>query len=286
MPPLQPPPFDELFLRSDGHISEIWKRFLLKLQQQAVIPGTVTVAGPFGATFTLTGPTSVIFPTSGTLATAAGSVTTIAGTANEIAASAAVGAITLSLIGPHAFTTQPVNGVLYGNLTAALQAVTPNGTATNKFLTQASGLAPAWATLAASDIPKTSVGLIDTTGLTANVGASTLYAVPASGAGLYRVSAYVVETTAGSLSSVLPNVQIIYTDLDSSASVTLDATPILGIAGIGQTGALSANAIGTVASGVIPINVKASTTIQYQTVNYASNLAGMVYALHLRIEAL
>jgi hypothetical protein len=125
---------------------------------------------------------------------------------------------------------------------------------------------------------------IDTAGLQANVGASTLFAVPAGGEGLYRVSAYVVETVAGSLTSVLPNVQIVYTDKDSNASITIDATPVLGVAGIGQTGALNANTVGTASSGVIVIYVKASITIQYQTVNYASNLAGMTYALHIRLE--
>lgn len=127
---------------------------------------------------------------------------------------------------------------------------------------------------------------INTTGLTANVAASTLYAVPSTGAGLYRVSAFVVETTAGSVTSTLPNVQVVYTDNDTGGSVTLDATPILGVAGIGQTGALTANTVGTTATGVVVVNVQASTTIQYQTVNYASNLAGMAYALHLRLEAL
>lgn len=127
---------------------------------------------------------------------------------------------------------------------------------------------------------------IDTTGLTDNVAASTLYAVPASGEGMYRVSAYVVLTTAASLSSTLPNVQIVYTDKDSNTSVTLDATPVLGAAGLGQTGALTANTVGTVDAGVVPIYVKASTTIQYKTVNYASNLAGMAYALHIKLEAM
>ena len=127
---------------------------------------------------------------------------------------------------------------------------------------------------------------INTTGLTANVSASTLYAAPSTGEGFYRVSAYVVETTAGSLSSTLPNVQIVYTDKDSNTSVTMDATPILAGAGLGQSAALGVNAVGTVSSGVIVIYVKASTTIQYQTVNYASNLAGMTYALRLRLELL
>lgn len=127
---------------------------------------------------------------------------------------------------------------------------------------------------------------IDLTAQTANIGASTLYAVPASGVGMYRISSYVVETTAGSVSSTLPNVQVVYTDNDTAGSITMDATPILGIAGIGQTGALTANTIGTASAGVIVINVKASTTIQYQTVNYASSLAGMAYAIHIKIEAL
>lgn len=125
---------------------------------------------------------------------------------------------------------------------------------------------------------------VDTTGLTANVAATTLYAVPSTGAGIYRVSSLVVETTAGSVSSTLPNVQIVYTDAQTSGAVTLDATPVLGIAGTGQTGALTSNTIGTTASGVIVINAKASTNIQYQTVNYASTAAGMAYALHIVLE--
>lgn len=127
---------------------------------------------------------------------------------------------------------------------------------------------------------------IDTTGSTANIGATLLYAVPASGAGMYRVSVLIVETTAASVSSTLPNAQIVYTDNETSGTITLDATPILGIAGIGQTGALTANTVGTTVSGVIVINAKASTNINYQTVNYASTAAGMAYAIHIKLEAL
>lgn len=127
---------------------------------------------------------------------------------------------------------------------------------------------------------------IDLTAQAANISAATLYAVPASGVGMYRISAYVVETTAASISSTLPNVQIVYTDPDTNTSITIDATPILGAAGLGQTGVLTANTVGTAASGIIVISAKASTTIQYQTVNYASVAAGMQYALHLKLEAL
>lgn len=118
----------------------------------------------------------------------------------------------------------------------------------------------------------------------ANIGAATLYAVPATESGLFRVNAYVVLTTAASISSTLPNVQIIYTDNDTSGAITLDATPILGVAGIGQTGALTANTVGTAASGVITIDVKKSSTIQYQTVNYSSSTAGMAYSVYILLE--
>lgn len=320
MPILQPPPFHDAFQDESGGITESWKRFLNRLQTQATIPGNLTLSGTFNATITLTAPTSVVFPTSGTLLTSATAVASVAGTANQITASAAVGNVTLSLAGPHNFTTLATKGVLYGNATGAIQALAVNSSATNKFLTQSSSNAPAWSTLVAGDIPDVSatyslkagnaglvtvgklttynalatvsngvpseLATIDSTGLTANVAAATLYAVPASGEGLYRVSAYVVETTAGSVSSVLPNVQIIYTDKDSNVSVTIDATPVLGAAGLGQTGALNANTGGTVSSGVIVIYVKASTTIQYMTSNYASVAAGMTYALHLKLEVL
>ena len=130
------------------------------------------------------------------------------------------------------------------------------------------------------------IATIDSTGLTANVGLTTLYSVPSTGAGMYRVSAYVVTTTAASVSSTMPNVQVVFTDKDSNTSVTLDVTPILGAAGLGQSGLLTANTVGTVFSGSVPIYVKASTTIQYQTVNYSSTAAGLTYALHLKLEAL
>lgn len=130
------------------------------------------------------------------------------------------------------------------------------------------------------------IATVDSTGLAANVSVATLYAVPASGAGMYRVCAYTVLTTAASVSSTLPNIQIVYTDNETGGSITIDATPILGIAGIGQTGALNANTVGTASAGVIVVNAKASTNIQYQTVNYASTAAGMAYALHVKLEAL
>lgn len=49
-------------------------------------------------------------------------VTSITGTGNEIAASAATGAVVLSLVGPHAYTTQTANAILTGNGSSPLQS--------------------------------------------------------------------------------------------------------------------------------------------------------------------
>lgn len=48
------------------------------------LAGTLATAGAFASTFTMTGATSVTFPTSGTLATIGGSVVSLQGTANEV----------------------------------------------------------------------------------------------------------------------------------------------------------------------------------------------------------
>lgn len=72
---LPPPPFYDAFQTDQGGMTESWRRFLLKLQQQTAIPGSLVISGDFAVTFTLTGLTSVIFPTSGTLATTADTAT-------------------------------------------------------------------------------------------------------------------------------------------------------------------------------------------------------------------
>lgn len=59
--------------------------------------GNLTTSGAFDSIFTMTGATTVTFPTSGTLATVGGTVSSITGTANQIAASASTGPVTLSL---------------------------------------------------------------------------------------------------------------------------------------------------------------------------------------------
>src|SRR6185437_3343639 len=58
----------------------------------------------------------------------------------------------------------------------------------------------------------TEYATVDSTINTANIGLTTAYAVPASGAGMYRVSGYVIVNRTATTSSTLPNLQIQWTD--------------------------------------------------------------------------
>ena len=111
----------------------------------------------------------------------------------------------------------------------------------------------------------------------ANIGATTIYAIPAGRGGLYRVSAYCVVTQAATTSSTLPNLGILWSDDDSN-------TPLLA-SNVTPTNA--ANAIGAFGNGDIVISARESTNIQFQTSNYAS-VGGtpMQYATHIRLEYL
>ena len=111
----------------------------------------------------------------------------------------------------------------------------------------------------------------------ANIGATTIYAVPGGAAGLYRVSAYAVVTQAATTSSTLPNIGVLWTDNDSN--VALSANTL--------TPTNTANAPGAFGPGDIVISAKGGTNIQFQTSNYASSGAtAMQYAVHLRVEYL
>lgn len=70
--------------------------------------GNLTTSGAFASTFTMTGATSVTFPTSGTLATVGGSVTSVSGTANRITSTGGttpVIDISASYVGQSSITT-------------------------------------------------------------------------------------------------------------------------------------------------------------------------------------
>ncbi|HVI10221.1 MAG TPA: hypothetical protein VND65_18165 [Candidatus Binatia bacterium] len=128
------------------------------------------------------------------------------------------------------------------------------------------------------------VAYVDLTAQTAAIAATTLYAVPAAGAGLYRLSWYAKVTTAAGSSSTLGALTITFTDQDGVAqSITCAAQSSAGTIETTDAG----NTTTTLLSGLtITINANSSTNIQYAFA-YASNPASaMNYTLHIRLEAL
>jgi hypothetical protein len=118
---------------------------------------------------------------------------------------------------------------------------------------------------------------VDLVNQSANVASATLYAVPASGAGMYRATCYAVVTTPDGASSTLPSVGIGWTDKDSSVALLANSV----------TSTNSANAAGAFGQGTQVFYAKASTNITYQTSSYASGTAGtMKYAVHIKLEYL
>lgn len=121
---------------------------------------------------------------------------------------------------------------------------------------------------------------VDLTAQGAAIAATTLYNVPAGGAGMYRISWVAKVTRAASVSSTLGGTngfQIVYTDNDDSVVTT---SP--------RTGAVTDNGNTTVSvvSGEIVVNAKASTTIQYKIDYTSSGATTMQFNLHIKLEAL
>lgn len=125
---------------------------------------------------------------------------------------------------------------------------------------------------------------IDLTGQNAAIGTTTLYAVPASGAGQYRFSWNAKVLTPAGSSSTLGALTVVYTDPDGVVQ-----TIVAGA--LSKTGTLETTDAGNVNTTVLlgiplTLNCKASTNITYAFA-YASNAANaMLYNIHLKLEAL
>lgn len=125
---------------------------------------------------------------------------------------------------------------------------------------------------------------VDLTAQAAAISATTLYSVPASGVGRYRVCFVAKATTAATVSSIIGGAagfQILYTDPDDSVAVT---SPLAAL--FNSTAAvLALNTTQAQYSGCMMINAKASTLIQYQMGYTSVGATPMAYNLHIMLES-
>jgi hypothetical protein len=136
----------------------------------SVSPSALTESNDTNVTLTLGGtpstallqPVSITVGWTGTLASARLNSNVVQSVTNDTNVTGAIvlqnltmgwtGTLAVSRGGIGAGTITP-NAVTYGAGTGAIQTVPVNSSATNKFLTQSSSLAPAFATIASSDVP-------------------------------------------------------------------------------------------------------------------------------------
>lgn len=125
---------------------------------------------------------------------------------------------------------------------------------------------------------------VDLTAQGAAITATTLYAVPAAGAGMYRISFVAKVTQVATTSSILGGAggfQLLYTDANDSVVVT---TPTEAFDSDNTT--LALNTTQAYYAGVLIVNAKASTNIQYQMGYTSVGATPMQYNLHIKVEAL
>ncbi len=122
---------------------------------------------------------------------------------------------------------------------------------------------------------------VDLTGQGAAITATTLYAVPATGAGMYQISWVAKVTQAATTSSVLGGTngfQIVYTDADDSVVTTAPIGSMIFTN--------NGNTTTTVIQGTITVSAKASTNIQYKMDYTSVGGTPMQYNLHVKLAAL
>lgn len=145
----------------------------------------------------------------------------------------------------------------------------PAGSVNAKFATDGSGNVSV-------SVLKSAVELtgFDATAQVANIASTPLLTTPPTGR--YRVSAYIVVTTAATTSSTLPKVTVTWNDADNGQAQTLDLTAT-------NTG----NTLTTFAEGSALLSVNVSASISFSTSGYASvGATALAYAVHITLEAL
>ena len=125
------------------------------------------------------------------------------------------------------------------------------------------------------------VAKVNLTAQQANIALTNLI-IPAAN-GYYRASGYIVLTQAGTISSLLPNIIISWTDADTNIIESSQLTLTNSANTVGTIGNLS----GTNPNSNFTFYAKSGVAIQYQTTQYASNGATpMQYAVHIRLDFL
>ncbi len=127
---------------------------------------------------------------------------------------------------------------------------------------------------------------VDLTAQAAAIATTTLYAVPASGAGVYRVNWYAKLTRAATTSSVMGALTITFTD-PSGVAVTMTAAGLTNAGAIATTRTTNSTTNTGVLNGVpLVINANASTNIQYAMAYTSVGATTMQYTLRIKVEAL
>lgn len=117
--------------------------------------------------------------------------------------------------------------------------------------------------------------IVNKTDLSSDLSPKDIYTIPPGGAGLYRLSCYVVLTTAATNSSSLPKCGFNYVDADTREAKAVTVTS-------GSPG----NRSGTANYGEEPVSVAARTAVQVYTRGYLSDGSrAMLYAIHSAVES-
>lgn len=125
----------------------------------------------------------------------------------------------------------------------------------------------------------TPVAGYDNTGLSGNLSATTVYAIPASRSGIYRVHLWERVTTIAT-TSTLPNVDLVFT----SGGVAITTGTSTGTSHLIATN--TGNTTTTFGTATVDIYCDASTNLQVVTANYAQSGVSMIYELRVRVEYL
>ena len=126
------------------------------------------------------------------------------------------------------------------------------------------------------------VATSDLTAQGAAIGATTIYAVPAAGAGMYRITWMATITRAATTTATLggsTGFQAQFTDVNDSVVKLQNPTSQNNFT-------TSSNATGSTVSGVVVGYCKASTNLQYQFGYTSSGATSMQYDLSMRVEFL